>query len=57
MGAHMSGAWKEIGVRTGPDTISSRHVFEGVGHNLHVARAKDVNARIEAWFRKYAKAK
>jgi len=34
-----------------------RQVFDGVDHDLHVARAKDVNARIEAWFRKYTKAK
>lgn len=30
-----------------------RHLFDGVGHDLHVARARDVNARIEAWFRKH----
>jgi dipeptidyl aminopeptidase/acylaminoacyl peptidase len=32
-----------------------RHLFEGVGHDLHVARAKEVNSRIEGWFRKYTR--
>lgn len=30
-----------------------RHVFDGIGHDLHVSKAKEVNAKIEAWFRKY----
>ena len=34
-----------------------RHVFDGVGHDLHVAKASEVNGKIEAWFRKYTKAK
>jgi dipeptidyl aminopeptidase/acylaminoacyl peptidase len=34
-----------------------RHLFDGVEHNLHNVRSKDVNAKIEAWFRKYTKAK
>lgn len=33
-----------------------RHVYDGVEHNLHVIQAKDVNARIEAWFKKYTQA-
>lgn len=32
-----------------------RHLFQGVGHDLHVSRAGEVNAKIEKWFRKYAK--
>ena len=31
-----------------------RHVYEGVEHNLHNVKAREVNAKIEAWFRKYA---
>jgi dipeptidyl aminopeptidase/acylaminoacyl peptidase len=31
-----------------------RHVYEGVEHDLHMAKAQDVNAKIEAWFAKYA---
>lgn len=34
-----------------------RHIYDGVGHDLHQSQAKDVNAKIEAWFRKYAAAK
>lgn len=30
-----------------------RHIFEGVGHDLHVAKAKEVNSKIEEWFRKH----
>lgn len=30
-----------------------RHLFEGIGHDLHIAKASEVNAIIEAWFRKY----
>jgi dienelactone hydrolase len=29
-----------------------RQVYEGVDHNLHNAKAQDVNARIQAWFKK-----
>jgi len=34
-----------------------RHLFDGVEHNLHTAKAAEVNAKIEAWFRKYTKDK
>lgn len=34
-----------------------RHLFEGIGHDLHVSRAKEVNGKIEEWFRKYTKPK
>jgi dienelactone hydrolase len=32
-----------------------RVVYEGVGHNVGVAKAKEVNGKIEEWFEKYAK--
>jgi dipeptidyl aminopeptidase/acylaminoacyl peptidase len=35
--------------------VCERHLFEGIGHDLHSAKATEVNAKIEAWFRKYAK--
>ena len=34
-----------------------RVVFEGVSHNLHAVKASEVNAKMEAWFKKYAKGK
>lgn len=34
-----------------------RHLFEDIGHDLHVAKTKEVNTRIEEWFRKYTKPK
>jgi dipeptidyl aminopeptidase/acylaminoacyl peptidase len=34
-----------------------RHLFEGVGHDLHSTRADDVGARIKAWFEKYTRPK
>jgi predicted esterase len=29
-------------------------LFEGVGHNLHSSRFEEVNARIRAWFQRFA---
>ena len=34
-----------------------RVLFPGVGHDLHVVKAAEVNAKIEAWFKKYAAGK
>jgi hypothetical protein len=34
-----------------------RHLFEEIGHDLHVGRAAEVNAKIDEWFRKYSKPK
>jgi dipeptidyl aminopeptidase/acylaminoacyl peptidase len=34
-----------------------RVLFEGVAHNLHAVKAKEVNAKMEEWFRKHAKGK
>lgn len=34
-----------------------RHLYEGVGHDLHTAKAAEVNGRMLAWFRAYPGAK
>jgi dipeptidyl aminopeptidase/acylaminoacyl peptidase len=36
-------------------TPCERQVFEGIGHDLHVAKSKEVNAAIAAWFGKHTK--
>lgn len=41
-------------VLTGNKIVCERHLYEGVGHDLHAARAADVTGKIEAWFRKHA---
>ncbi len=33
-----------------------RFVFDDAGHEVHMSKAPEVNAKIEAWFKKYAKA-
>jgi dienelactone hydrolase len=32
-----------------------RFVFDDAGHEVHMTKAQEVNAKIEAWFKKYAK--
>ena len=32
---------------------NERHVFDGIGHNLHQQKAGEVNALMRAWFVKY----
>ena len=32
---------------------NERHVFDGIGHNLHQQKAEEVNALMRAWFVKY----
>lgn len=34
-----------------------RRLFDGVGHELHNSKAKEVNDQIEKWFKKYPEAK
>jgi dienelactone hydrolase len=44
-------------VLTASKVPCERHVFAGVGHDLHIAWAEQVNARIEAWLRTYSQPK
>jgi predicted esterase len=32
---------------------NERHVFEGVGHNLHQDKAEDIHRLMQAWFTKH----
>ncbi len=32
---------------------NERHLFEGIGHNLHQQKADEVNALMHAWFVKF----
>ena len=32
-----------------------RHVYEGIGHNLHAEKSSEVIAKVEAWFKQHAK--
>jgi len=36
-------------------TPCKRHLYEGVGHELHAAKAKEVNAAIDEWFKKHSR--
>jgi dipeptidyl aminopeptidase/acylaminoacyl peptidase len=44
-------------VLKGQKVPCERHLFEGVGHDLHAAKAADVNAKMKAWFEKHTQRK
>src|SRR5262245_30310290 len=44
-------------VLKGQKVPCERHLYEGVGHDLHASKAADVNAKMKAWFEKYTQRK